>query len=244
MLQLSLWDSSPAGADTQYLSLQCQGCWFEQHWTTKEKTNLDLTIRVPQTRSGSGLLPEESSALKNPVTDCCLPLSPVFFHPSSHLFSNEQFGNCLINACLRQTTCTEVDLFSTSRLPVYLDQSCCTTYLNHDFSYPSPQLKLQFLHWLRHRSLWPWQVQSCLSCIIQNTTAKIVSLTSFFSLLVVFKQQLLFYYQLDSLILIPMASQFSSSLILQRCSVLITLRCLIVTFPSSLPRFPRWLADP
>lgn len=33
----------------------------------------------------------------------------------------------------------------------------------------------------QHPSLWPWQMQSCLSYFIQNTTAKMIYLSSFFS---------------------------------------------------------------
>lgn len=106
------------------------------------------------------------------------------FQPSSHFLSNEQFENCFSKHLLETDDLCfplEVDLFSTSRLPVYLAHSCCTTYLSHDFSYPSTQLKLWFSSWLpQHPSLWPWQLQSCLSYFTQNTTAKMISLSSFF----------------------------------------------------------------
>ena len=144
------------------------------------------------------------------------------FHPSSHFLSNEQFDNCF-NKHLLETDDLyfplEVNLFSTSRLPVCLVHSCCTTYLNHGFSYPSTQLKRWFSSWLPHNILL-FDLDRCnLVCLIsfkmllQRWFLLAHSFDQATFLLEVFKEQLLLYYKLNSLISIPQASQFSSSLI-------------------------------
>ena len=185
MFQFSLRESSPVRVDTQYLckvTVPRLLIWEALKQWRKRPT---LTLQSDLCRQSlAAVRCHMKAVLWETLLQFTVYIFRLSFHPSSHFLSNEQFDNCFNKHLLEREDLyfpLELNLFSTSRLPVYLVHSWCTTYLSHDFSYPSTQLKPWISSWLpQHPSLWPGQMQSCLSYFIQNTTAKMLSLSSFF----------------------------------------------------------------